>query len=223
MRTLQELINKEEPGWPIVKEWIDLAKNKIEVLPTDAQKAEKALVKTQVSTRSLMGAVIYETGGLLIDNGWIRILGAGGERMSRSLPDWNLGKTFTRQGETPSYLLIADDAIGGFYALNGGFLGEDTGNIYYFAPESLKWMPMNMGYSQFLLFCFETNMEDFYGGLRWDNWREDVMKLHPDYGYSFFPFLWTKEGKEINKVSKRIIPIGELYDSTMEMKINQGK
>lgn len=223
MRTLQELINKEEPGWPIVKEWINLAKNKIEVLPTDAQKAEKALVNTQVSTRSLMGAVIYETGGLLIDNGWIRILGAGGERMTRSLPDWNFGKTLTRQGETPSYLLIADDAIGGFYALNGGFLGEDTGNIYYFAPESLKWMPMNMGYSQFLLFCFETNMDDFYGGLRWENWQEDVSKLHPDYGYSFFPFLWTKEGKDINKVSKRIVPIGELYDSTMEMKINQGK
>lgn len=223
MRTLQELINKEEPGWAIVKEWIDLAKNKIEVLPTDAQKAEKALVKTQVSTRSLMGAIVYETGGLLVDNGWIRILGAGGERMSRNLPDWNFGKTFNRQGETPPYLLIADDVIGGFYALNGGFLGEDTGNIYYFAPESLKWMPTNMGYSQFLLFCFETNMDEFYGGLRWDNWQEDVSKLHPDYGYSFFPFLWTKEGKEINKVSKRIVPIGDLYDSTMEMKINQGK
>lgn len=218
MRTLQELINTEDPGWPVLKEWIDLAKNKVEILPCEKQDAEEALLRTQVTTRSLMGALVYETGGLLIDNGWIRILGAGGERMKRSLPNWNKGKTFSEYGEVPPYLLIADDAIGGFYALNGGFFGEDAGNIYYFAPESLKWTPMKMGYSQFLLFCFETNMDDFYEGLRWNEWRDEVKDLHPDYAYNFFPFLWTKEGKDINTVTKKVIPIEEVYNFNMEMK-----
>lgn len=218
MRTLQELINIDEPGWAVVKSWVDLAKNNIEILPRIQQQAEEALVNTQVTTRSLMGAIVYETGGLIIDNGWIRILGSGCDRMKRSLPAWNKGKTFSEYGEPAPYLLIADDAIGGFYAINGGMLGQDTGNIYYFAPESLDWISLEMGYTDFLLFCFETDMNDFYSDLRWNNWKNDVKNLHPDYAYNFYPFLWTKEGKDINKVSRKVISIEEVYNFNMGMK-----
>ena len=121
MRTLQELVNTEDPGWPVIKEWISMAKNKVEILPCERQRAEKSLIHTQVTTRSLMGAIIYETGGLLIENGWIRILGSGSDRMKRTLPDWNMGKSFSEFGEPAPYLFVADDAIGGFYAINGGF------------------------------------------------------------------------------------------------------
>lgn len=222
MRTLQELVNREDAGWPIVEEWISMAKNKVEILPCDRQRAENALLHTQVTTRSLMGAIIYETGGLLIDNGWIRILGSGSDRMKRSLPNWNQGKTFEEFGEPAPYLLVADDAIGGFYAINGGFLGDDTGNIYYFAPDTLSWLPMDIGYSQFLLFCFETDMDDFYEGLRWTGWEQDVSELTPDYAYSFVPFLWTKEGKDIDKTSKKVISVEEVYSFNMEMKNTLG-
>ena len=216
MRALQELVNTDEPGWPIIKEWIDLAKNKVEILPCEQQRAENALINTQVTTRSLMGAIIYNTGGLLIDNGWIRILGSGSDRMKRTLPDWNMGKTFSEFGEPAPYLLVADDAIGGFYAINGGFFGEDTGNLYYFAPDMLKWIPMEIGYSQFLLFCFESDMNDFYTGLRWNGWQKDIENLHPDYTYSFYPFLWTKEGVDINKVHKKVVAAEEAYNFNMD-------
>ncbi|MDR0823734.1 MAG: DUF2625 domain-containing protein [Prevotella sp.] len=216
MRILQELVNTEEPGWPIVKEWIDMAKNKVEILPCERWRAEKALINTQVTTRSLMGAIIHETGGLLIDNGWIRILGSGGDRMKRSLPDWNKGKTFSEFGEPAPYLLVADDAIGGFYAINGGFFGQDAGNLYYYAPDMLKWTPMEIDYSQFLLFCFETDMNDFYTGLRWKNWQKDVEGLHPDYAYSFSPFLWTKGGVDIDNAHKKVVPVEEAYNANMD-------
>ena len=127
MRTLDELMNKTEPGWLLVQKWIDSAKNVVEILPCDTAKAKDALYKVQVTTRSPMGAIVYSTGGLLIDNGWIRILGSGHPKLARSLPDWNKGKTFNEFGESPSFLLIADDAVGGFYALNGGGLGKDAG------------------------------------------------------------------------------------------------
>lgn len=217
MRTLQELINTEDPGWPVIKEWIALAKNSVEILACNKHDAEEALIHTQVTTRSLMGAVVYETGGLLIDNGWIRILGAGGERMKRSLPAWNKGKTFMEYGEAPPYLMVADDAIGGFFAINGGFLGEDAGNIYYFAPDTLQWEPMKIGYSQFLLFCFENDLNQFYSGLRWQGWQQEVKGLHPDYAYNFVPFLWSKEGKDIDAVSRKVIPVQEVYNFNMEM------
>jgi hypothetical protein len=87
MRKVEELINETEPGWELVSEWISSAKNKIEILKVDNEKAKEALFKTQITTRSPMGAIVYQTGGILIDNGWIRILGSGNEKLNRTLPD----------------------------------------------------------------------------------------------------------------------------------------
>ena len=84
MHPTEELINKNNSGWPFIMEWIKSAKNKVEILSVDNQKAKDALYKTQVTTRSPMGSIIYETGGILIDNGWIRILGSGSEKLKRS-------------------------------------------------------------------------------------------------------------------------------------------
>jgi hypothetical protein len=94
MKKAEELIDKADPGWTLVEDWIKTATNKVEVLPVDALKAKEALYKTQVTTRSTMGAVIFNTGGILIDDGWIRILGSGSSKFNRSLPDWNKGKSF---------------------------------------------------------------------------------------------------------------------------------
>lgn len=100
MRSVDELINNTEPGWTLVQQWINSAKNKVEVLSCDTAKAKDALYKTQVTTRSPMGAIIYSTGGLLVDNGWIRILGSGNSKLNRTLPDWNKGKSFKEFGDS---------------------------------------------------------------------------------------------------------------------------
>lgn len=218
MRTIEELINEKESAWPLVKDWIHSAKNKVEILAVDNQKAREALYKTQVTTRSPMGTIIYNTGGLLVDNGWIRILGSGNEKLKRNLPDWNLGKTHTTLDQKPSYLLIADDVIGGFFYLNGGGLGEDLGKIYYLAPNSLEFEPLELNYSEFLFFCFNNNLENFYKGLRWKNWQNEVSKLNGDKVFYFFPYLWSKEGKNIETNSKKEIPIEEEYNFIMDFR-----
>ena len=51
MRTLEELINKEEPGWDLVQEWLQEAVNSYEVLPRDAKRAETELLNAQITTR----------------------------------------------------------------------------------------------------------------------------------------------------------------------------
>lgn len=211
MRSVEELINKTDPGWTLVQQWIDSAKNKVEILPVDIARAKDALYKTQVSTRSPMGAIIYSTGGLLVDNGWIRILGSGSTRLNRTLPDWNKGKSFTEFGERPAFLLIADDAVGGFYAINGGQFGNDAGKVYYLSPDNLKWEPLDLTYTGFLNFCFNGDLNGFYKNLRWANWQSEVSKLDGDKVYNFYPFLWTKEGKDINKNSRKVIPVEEQY------------
>lgn len=222
MRQVEELINKTDPGWIFVDEWIKSAKNKVEILPVDTSKAKDALYKTQVTTRSPMGAIIYMTGGLLIDDGWIRILGSGSSKINRTLPDWNKGKSFKEFGESPSFLLIADDAIGGFYLLNGGGLGKDLGNVYYFSPDNLEYEQMDLTYTQFLDFCFNNDLDKFYEGSRWTNWRDEVSKLNGDKVFNFYPFLWTKEGKDINENSRRAISIEEQYDFNLDLRKQLG-
>lgn len=211
MRTVEELTS-DASGWPLLQQEIAEAKNKVEVLKATTGQSKEAIYQTQVTTHSYMGALVYFTGGLLIDNGWIRILGSGNPKLNRSLPGWNKGKSFKEFGEKPSFLLIADDAVGGFFAINGGKFAQDLGQIYYLAPESLKWEPMHITYSQFLSFCFAGDINQFYQGLRWKGWQDDIKKLSPDQVFSFYPFLWTAEGKDINKVSRKIIPVQEQYD-----------
>ena len=222
MRTVDELINKSDPGWTFVKGWIDSAKNKVEILPVDTEKAKLALHQLQVTTRSPMGAIVYMTGGLLIDNGWIRILGSGCSKLSRTLPDWNKGKTFQEYGEAPSFLFIADDVIGGFYLLNGGGLGQDLGKVYYWAPDNLAYEPTNLTYTEFLLFCFDGNLDQFYKGRRWTKWKDEVSALPGDKVFNFYPPLWTKEGNDINKVSRKAVPIEEQYLLNLDMRRQLG-
>jgi hypothetical protein len=118
-----------------------------------------------------MGAIIYETGGLLIDFGWLRILGSGHPRLPRTLPGWNLGRTIDVAGRTLAFLLIADDVLGGFFAINGGGLGEGHRNVFYFAPDSLAWEDMELGYSDFIQWCLSGDVAQFYGGYRWEGWE----------------------------------------------------
>lgn len=222
MKSLSELINTIDPGWTVVKKWIDSATNKVEILQADSSHAADALYKTQVTTRSPMGAIVYHTGGLLIDNGWIRILGSGSSKLNRSLPDWNKGKAYTDSIIGAPFLLIADDAIGGFFILNGGGLGPDRGKVYYLAPDNLEYESLEITYSEFLLFCFNNDLGDFYKGFRWSNWENDVASLDGNKVFSFYPFLWTKEGKDINKASRKAIPIEEVYSLNLDFRKQLG-
>ena len=131
----------------------------------------------QLPTRSPLGAIVYETGGVLIDYGWLRILGSGNEKLPRGLFDWNFGKTFKQSGEQPSYLLVADDAIGGYFAINAGSLGDKIGQVYYHHPKKKTWELLNLGYSEFLGWALSGDLNDFYQDLRWDNWQNDIKEL----------------------------------------------
>lgn len=204
-RSLAELINTQEPGWELVSNWLKQATNKVEVLPKNPAKADSALIAAQVTTRSPMGTVIYETGGILVDNGWLRILGSGSPRLDRDVMSWNKGK---QQG----LLLVADDVLGGFYAINGGAFGaESIGKVFYFAPESLHWQATDKTYSDFLIFCFSGDLAGYYHGLRWKGWEQEASALNGNQGILCIPFLFTKEGKNPAKSQRKAIPIEEMW------------
>jgi hypothetical protein len=212
-KTVTDLLEKNEPAWNLVQQWIKEADNKVEVLPKTTSKADAELVKSQVSTKAPLGAVIYETGGILIDGGWIRILGSGSSKLKRGLMEWNKGKSYIKDNDQPSFLLIADDPIGGFFAINYGALGKnDYGKVFYFAPNSLQWESLDIGYSEFLMFCFSGDLKQFYKDLRWTEWKKDVATLSPDNGYKCMPDIWSKAATDINRLNRSVIPIQELWN-----------
>ena len=128
-RSLEELIERNDPAWPNLEKFFDTAKNAIEVLPVERNQASTVLHNLQVTTGSSLSAVAYETGGLLIDNGSIRLLGSGHPRLSRNPWDWN-----EAGNRLPGAMLVADDAVGVFFAVNGGALAAPQGNVFYLRP-----------------------------------------------------------------------------------------
>nr|WP_295865719.1 DUF2625 domain-containing protein [uncultured Chitinophaga sp.] len=215
-KPLADLINTQEPGWELVTTWINDATNMVAVLPVTANIAEETLYATQVTTRSPMGAIIFNSGGILVDHGWIRILGSGNTTLNRTLHTWNINKTIFDAGNA-GFLLVADDAAGGFFAINSGGLGEDMGKVYYFDPATLAWEALDISYSEFLLFCFEGDLQDFYRDLRWHGWEQEVSTLDGNEVFSFYPMLWTREGKDINHIQRAKVPVEEHYRFTIDM------
>ena len=138
-RLLTELINTVDPAWPLVREWINTASNTVEVLKTDRARAEKVLLYLQVTTRSPLGAVAFETGGLLVDHGWLRFLGSGDQRLSGNLLSWNMRGQIPESHLLKGAYIVAYDAVGGFFALNGGAFSDKLGTVFYFGPDMLKW------------------------------------------------------------------------------------
>ena len=222
LKTVDQLVNYSDPGWKKLKKEIDTAINKVEIMPVDTNQARDAIYQVQVSTESPLGSIIYMTGGMLFEEGWIRILGSGSNRLSRSIATWNKGKTFNEVGERMPYLLIGDDAMGGFFALNYGGLGGDGGKVYYLAPATLQWQALEMTLSEFLHFCFDGDFEEFYKPYMSKNWRYEVTNLPPDKCYNFTPPLWSKEGKKFTKSVRKYVPCEEQYNLNMMMRKKLG-
>lgn len=218
MQTLEQLTSPEHSAWPTLSQWIEQARNDCHVIKKDQSSAERELFTMQMPTSSPMGAVIYETGGILIHHGWLRILGSGSFKLPRGLMDWNFSKSFSESGEKPKYLLVADDVIGGYFALNGGSLGENLGKIYYFSPKDLSWHNLNFTYTEFLAWALNGDLDAFYQGLFWENWQEDVKQLDGNQLFVFTPELNEDKTTPINQRQKREVNIETHYNASFAEK-----
>jgi len=214
-RTLEELIDSKDPGWPVVKGWLDKASNPVEVLSTLPRRAADVLLSLQVTTRSPMGAIAMETGGLLIDHGWVRLLGGGGARMEGDLARWNGLGPHPLVDRFDGAMFVAHDVLGGFFALDGGALGEGKGAAYYLAPDTLEWQRLTDSYSALVAFLLAGDLEKFYGEFRWPGWEKEVAALSPDRGYSFYPPLFAK-AEDGEARSRKDVPMVELLGLNLE-------
>lgn len=203
MRDVEELVDTQEPALARIREWLAASSVEHELLAPGDNRSD-VLWRLQVSTRSPLGALAYETGGLLLAGGWLRFLGSGHPRLQRDLWSWN-------QGRSSGFFLFADDAVGGFFALNGGALGPDLHQVYYWSPAGLEWEPLEVGLTELLNSFLTGALERFYEELRWPGWEGEVQSLHPDRCFAFYPFLWTAQGSLAGS-HRATVPAAEAFD-----------
>lgn len=208
MRPLEQLIDPNNQGQKLVDEWLAAARAPVEVLPCSDEAGARCLSLLQVTTRSPMGAIAYGTGGLLVDGGWVRVIGGGCEHFSRTLATWN--GLDTGDHRLPGAMLVGDDALGGFFAINGGRFEGRPGSVHYFAPDALAWEDLDASYSDWLVWLLTGDLERFYGGSRWSSWRADVARLAPDRGVLVYPFPFA-QGPSFDERTRGDVPIEELW------------
>ena len=202
------------PGWELVEEWLNKLRTS-EILPRDESRAQSELLGLQVTTRSLMGALVYGSSDIVIDGNWLRVLGSGCERMKRGIYSFNLGKSFSEAGQMPSYLLVVDDILGEFFAINGGAFDDKAGNVFYYAPDSGEWEDTQLGYSQFLYWALCGDVSKFYELYRWDGWRDEVNKFNLDRVMFALPILWQDSDVKLKlkQMKKDGVDIDEYFAS----------
>lgn len=223
MKRLDELIDKKDEMWQLIQEWATKSGHTNEFLPVNFDNARKVLLKLQVSTKSALGAVAYKTGGILADNRWLRILGSGHEMFLRDIVSWNEIEDSGSSAKLKGCLLIADDVLGGFFAINGGAFQGEMGNVFYFAPDTLEWEDLEMGYTDFIHWALVGDVAKFYESFRWNEWKNEVLNINCDQGILIYPFLWA-EGPELTNRARKAVPIDELWNiNLINKKKFQGK
>lgn len=216
-RALAELVNTAEPGFDLVREWRAAAVRPVEILPCRPEDGEATLLALQVTTRSPMGAIAYATGGLLVDGGWLRILGGGCDRLPRTLATWNNASAPQNEHRLPGALLVADDVVGGFFAINGGGITGPPGHVHYLAPDTLEWEDTELGYSDFIHWTFTGDLPRFYESMRWPTWQSEASQLAGDRALSIYPFLWA-EGPPIADRARKPVPVDEMWSFACELR-----
>jgi hypothetical protein len=227
MRELSELVEVEEPAWPVLTERLAGSAAPVRVLPVDPVAGRTCLHRLQVTARSFLGAMALECGGLVLDGGWLRVHGGGGPDL-RGLGEVNDLSAAVVFGP-PLRLVVGHDVLGGVFALNGpGSEGAEhpgrPGEMVYFAPDSLRWEPMETTYSSWLLWMLAGNLEGFYEGLRWTGWREEVEALGLGQGLAVRPRPRSGEQTPADPAaaSRRAVPLGELTAANRDLSAARG-
>ena len=219
-RSLDEL-QVGDDAWPEIRKWAAAGGNAVEIAEADREDGERALLQLQVTTRSVLGALALHAAAITVDHGWVRVLGAGGPEAPASLIDPVPGSA-TDPLDLEDGLMIANDALGGFFVVNGGGLPGESREVLYLAPDTLRWEQTGLGHSDWLRWLLDGDLDRYYERTRWAGWQAEVRDLRNDQAIHTYPPLFTKQGRDIAAASRRTVPIGELWTHWLDFREQLG-
>ena len=204
------MVSVEYPAWPELSALLRSATNDTQVLPGDSFNGRQVLYRLQMTARSMVGAIVLHCGAILVDHGWVKVLGSG----LPGLPNVATASGFpvAPHDTAPDIpgLLVAVDVVGGQYAIDGGDLIGSPGEICYWGQDKLGWRGIGAGHSAFLSWLAKGDLDSFYRYFRWPGWQEETARLDPGQGFGFFPFPWS-EGFAPDSAYRRVVALAELF------------
>lgn len=211
IRTLDELVIENSTTWDEFSSL--LTKNSAnQVLEPEPSQAFDTLLRLQATTRSMLGAIALNTGAILADHGWFRLLGSGYAPDLPSIADANAMGPPTPESTPPGHLVIGFDVLGGQFAIDGGALGINPGDVCYFAPDSLEWEGLGGGYSAFVQAAVSGGLNEAFQVLRWEGWQADIVDLPLGMSLASYPPPFAAEGRDLSQTAKNPVPTTELLD-----------
>lgn len=180
-----------------VMDSIRSSKKAVRVLPSDNHIKEEFKRIYKINPQSLLGVLLENTGGIVIDN-WLRLYGTGEINFAER------NKLFPFEE-----VVIAGDILGGL------FIYLDNGNIDYFAPDNLELEDMEIGMGQFLYWCLHGDTDTFYIDYRWEGWQAELSGISYDEGVAFYPFLWA-QAESFKSRERKIVPMEEIIGLEFE-------
>ncbi|WP_423921726.1 DUF2625 family protein [Frigoribacterium sp. 2-23] len=190
-----------DDAWPELSELI--AASPLDAVVVPPHDGSGTATRLRLGSRFYLGALASHTSGVLIDQGWLRLLGG-----SSSVP--GLPGIDEATADQPGLVVIAYDVLGGAFALDGGSLGAGDGSVHHYSVMSLEWENLELGHSAFVRAMLGGATTRFYESLRWPGWQDDVAGLAPTQGLSLYPYPFTAEGKDPASVSRAPVSFAEL-------------
>jgi len=209
VRRLAELVHVDGPAWPLLADQLAAATVPVRVVEADREAAADCLYRLQVTVGSVLGALAFNTGGVFIDHGWLRLLGSGGAGLA-DVATTNELRDPADAVAPPSYLVIGHDIVGGRFAVNGGALPGDPGEVHYWGPDTLQWQPLGLGHAGLVEWALSGGTAEFYASLRWSGWEAEAEQVAGDQGVALYPPPFTREGQDPAKVSRSVVPWPEI-------------
>lgn len=205
-QTLHDLVSVDDPAGPLLQEWLGSGGVDAQVLGVEPERRDQCLLGLQVTLRSVLGAVAYETGGIIVDHGWLRLLGGGHE----ALPSLYEALGLEEATSAPEYVVLGWDVVGGVFALDGGGIRGAKGHVCYYAPDALQWEDLDFGHAEFVRWALTGGLSTFAGDLRWEGWEQQAPLVPLDEVYLSDPPLWTPEGQRVDEAERRHVRVDEL-------------
>jgi hypothetical protein len=103
------------------------------------------------------------------------------------------------------------DVLGGKFAVNGGGLQADPGEVCYWGPDTLSWTGIGGGHSALVRWALSNARTRFYSSMRWPGWESERAAVEPDRGLSLYPPPFTTEGPDVSRARCAPVPITELH------------
>lgn len=193
-----------------IKEMFKASARKIEIVENENPRSEAILEWAKIPQSQDLAAVVNYAEVITVDD-WIHVLGHG-----KGADGQTIFKLSSLPKDDLLYdaLVVATDVLGGLFAICVDKTDSSYGDVFYLQPECLEWEPTGFGYSEFLVWLAEDDLDEFYQDVRWEGWRDMSAHVGVDSAIRFTPDVWFKSC-DFSASPRQIVPFKDVLENIL--------